>query len=124
MRKFKIRKKTFKGMTLVEIIISLAIVAVMTTIIVGTAGAINKYTKASNNMDKRVAMQAPVAEAQYYNIVAGAPRPTESIEIIVNNNITVNGNVNYAFDDDEMQDNADGAGSGLNMRYITDISPS
>lgn len=124
MKKFSIKKKTFKGMTLVEIIISLAIVGAMTTIIVGAAGAINKYTKASNDMDKRVAMQAPVAEAQYYNIVAGTPRPTEPVEIIVNNNITVNGNINYAFDVEEMTENADGAGSGLNMRYITDITAS
>lgn len=123
MKKLNIKKKTFKGMTLVEIIISLAIVGVMTTIIVGAAGAITKYTKASNNMDRRVAMQAPIAEAQYYNLVAGDPRPTEAVEIIVNNNITMSGSLNYAFDDDEMLANADGAGSELNMRYITDITP-
>lgn len=123
MKKFNIKKRKFKGMTLIEIIISLAIVGAMTTIIVGAASAINRYTRASNDMDRRVAMQAPIAEAQYYNLVAGDPRPTESVEIIVNNNITMSGSLNYAFDDDEMQDNADGAGSGLNMRYITDITP-
>ena len=60
--KAKSKKKSLKGMTLVEIIIALAVLAVLTTVLVGTSNLINKYVKSANNVNDKVAVQTPVAE--------------------------------------------------------------
>ena len=60
MRKMKKKlSKSLKGMTLYEIIISLAIVAVMTVIMITTSSLIDKYTTSSNHVNNKVAEQAP-----------------------------------------------------------------
>lgn len=61
----KNKRKTLKGMTLMEIIISLAILAVLTLVLVQTSTAINTYTRSAKNINQKVASQAPVAEMGY-----------------------------------------------------------
>lgn len=58
------KKKSLKGMTLVEIIISLAIVSVMTVVLVATSGVINKFVKSARNVNNTVAVQVPIAETK------------------------------------------------------------
>lgn len=65
----KNKRKTLKGMTLMEIIISLAVLAVLTLILVHTSTAINTYIKSTKNINQKVTAQAPVAQMGY---VAGA----------------------------------------------------
>ena len=63
MKKKVFKKKIFKGMTLVEIIISIAVLAVMTTVLVAVSTSIQNYLRAAGDMNDRVAVQAPVAQA-------------------------------------------------------------
>ncbi|MDE7363351.1 MAG: prepilin-type N-terminal cleavage/methylation domain-containing protein [Ruminococcus sp.] len=79
----KNKRKTFKGMTLMEIIISLAVLAVLTLILVHTSTTINMYIKSTKNINQKVTAQAPVAEMGY---VAGASAlPTSDLpEVFVN----------------------------------------
>ena len=58
------KKKSLKGMTLVEIIISLAIVSVMTVVLVATSSAINNFVKSARNVNNTVATQVPIAETK------------------------------------------------------------
>ncbi len=56
------KRKTFKGMTLMEIIISLAILSVLTLVLVQTSSTINMYLKSAKNVNQKTVQQAPVAE--------------------------------------------------------------
>lgn len=56
------KNKKFKGMTLVEIIVSIAILGVLTLVLVQTSTVINMYIKSANNVNKKTISQAPVAE--------------------------------------------------------------
>lgn len=113
------KKKKFKGMTLIEIIVSLAIVCIMTTVLVLTAAVINNYMRSSNDVNDRVAQQAPVAEAQ--NVYAADQESTVGLEIVLDGNISLHGNSYAVYDDTEMAAHSDEFGSGLNMKFITDI---
>lgn len=62
----KLKKRTCKGMTLAEIIISLAVLSALTLVLVTTAGAINSYMRGANNVNNKVCRQAPVAEVGYF----------------------------------------------------------
>lgn len=64
-------KKTRSGMTLVEIIISLAIVSIMTLVLVQASHSIHKYMLSANNVDRKVSQQAPAAEVKYKDAAHG-----------------------------------------------------
>lgn len=59
------RKKKRSGMTLIEIIVSLAILSVMTLVLVRASHSIHKYMLSANNVDRKVSQQAPAAEVKY-----------------------------------------------------------
>ncbi len=118
MKKFK--KKVFKGMTLYEVIIAIAIMAVMTTILVAAGMAINGYLRAANDVNDRVALQAPFAEAK---VNPGTEFGTVSIEISITSGASIlevglSGDMHGVFDDVQMAERSSEAGRGLNMKYI------
>lgn len=61
------KRKNFKGMTLMEIIISLAILAVLTLVLVQTSNVINMYIRSAKNVNQKTVAQAPVAEMGHKN---------------------------------------------------------
>ncbi len=113
------KKKKLKGMTLIEIIVSLAIVSIMTTVLVLTSAVINSYMRSSNDVNNRVAQQAPVAEAQ--DKLAVDQTATVGLEIVLDDNISLHANSYAVYDDTEMAAHSDEFGSGLNMKFIADI---
>lgn len=58
------KKKNLKGMTLVEIIVALAIFAMLGVVLVRLGTNVDSTTKSSNRLNKRVAIQAPYAASQ------------------------------------------------------------
>lgn len=56
-------KKRIKGMTLIEIIIAIAVLAIMGTIMCRIATTSNQMLKSSNHLNKRTAAQAPLSAA-------------------------------------------------------------
>lgn len=119
-RKFK--KKVFKGMTLIEIIIAIAVLAVMTSVLVIVSQSIQKYLRASEDINDRVAVQAPVAYA------GNGGNPEGEVEIIVypksgdtRATIPLKGNMFSVYDDAEMSGHEKEAGGKLNMKYISNI---
>lgn len=56
------KRKTFKGMSLMEVIISLAILSVLTLVLVQTSNTINMYLRSAKNVNQKTVQQAPVAE--------------------------------------------------------------
>lgn len=120
----KVMKRKLKGMTLMEIIIAIAIVAVMSTVLVVAASSINSYLRSARQVNKRVADQAPIAEVGYQNPSSPTIEGGVQIELDYNSNIMhVNGNVYKVYSDAEMQSHTDEFGRGLNMKYITDMQP-
>ena len=61
MKKFK---RKLSGMTLVEILVALAVFASLALILAMMGSAVEKNTRAANKLNKRVAVNGPVAEAQ------------------------------------------------------------
>lgn len=62
------KKKSLKGMTLAEVIISMAVFAMLGVILIKLGMVVDTTTKSSNRLNKRVAVQAPYAasrETQY-----------------------------------------------------------
>lgn len=123
MKKLKFKRKVFKGMTLMEIIIAIAIVAVMSSIIVTAGMAINSYLRSAREVNDRVALQAPVAQAGDAN--AGVLM-TDGVDIILKPNgiageIQLHGQAYAVYNDARMQEHTQEFGRGLNMKFITDI---
>lgn len=58
----KTKKKTVKGMTLVEIIISMFVFAVTALIMVRAGSVINSLTMHSNHVNKKVTIESPLVE--------------------------------------------------------------
>lgn len=126
MKKLNSKKKVLKGMTLLEVIISIAIVAVMTMVLVATSSSINSYLRSANDVNDRVALQAPVAQAKD-KVEAGTEYP-DGIEIALGfksggkvEDLVVSGRYFAAFSPEEMADHDDEFGSGLNLKYVTDL---
>ena len=63
-------KKKYKGMTLIEIIIALAIFAMLGSLLVLAGVQIDKTMKASNKLNKKMLVEAPYAANQLekYNV--------------------------------------------------------
>ena len=60
-------KKTLKklsGMTLVEIIVALAVFAVMSLVLVTMGSTVEKHSKSARDLNSRVVVEGPIAEAQ------------------------------------------------------------
>lgn len=60
----KKRKKKLSGMTLVEVIISIAVFAAITLILTLIGRSVDAHRKAAKNINDKVAVQGPIAEAQ------------------------------------------------------------
>ena len=57
-------KSKLSGMTLVEMIVALAVFAMLALILVLMGSAVKKNTRAANNLNSRIAVNGPIAEAQ------------------------------------------------------------
>lgn len=57
-------KRRVKAMTLVEMIISIAVFAVLALLLVMLGNAVEKNTRAANQLNKKVAVDGPVAEVR------------------------------------------------------------
>ena len=79
------KKKVLKGMTLVECIIALAVLAISSSVLVTTCIGITKMKISTNSLNKRINYEAPIAgnlESSSVNI-----KSTESKDIV----LTLNG---------------------------------
>ena len=56
------KKKTLKGMTLIEVLIAIAIMGVMTLLIAKNASIIETYNRATTRLNQKVAYERPLAE--------------------------------------------------------------
>lgn len=59
----KIMKK-LRGMTLVEIIVALAVFAMLSLVLVTLGNAAERHSRAARSLNSRVAVEGPIAEAQ------------------------------------------------------------
>ena len=129
------KKKSLKGMTLTEIIISIAVVAIMTVVLVGTASLIDQYIRSANNVNHKVADQLPAAEmrdignAHQVNgtTLAGAEdNYPVKITFKYNNGstktVTMKGDLWES--EDPTNVSSDDLGGGLNLKFVQDIQKS
>lgn len=138
----KINKKV-KGMTLIEMIISIAIFAMLGLILVTAANCISAHMKGARNLNEKVAVQGPIAESQNVNgakeidkdltiTVANADDPsitaavltaklydTADIEEITDSNgqpvTDAAGNIQYTTVDSNVMN------GGLNFKFVTEV---
>lgn len=110
-------------MTLVEIIISLAILSMLAACLVLIGTTIEKYSRAARHLNDKVTVQAPVAEAQDKN----SSVKIQDTTLVVNGNITVNGELynaaefEYDADGNYVQKSDDSGTEGLNIKYVAGI---
>lgn len=113
------KKKKLKGMTLVEIIISLAVLAVLTVLLVGTASLIENYIRSANNVNGKVATQTPVAETRYvqkaYKIDPSGTN--EKVSIVINGNVEFAGD-GYVTIDPAVPVDDNELGGNLGLKFI------
>lgn len=60
-------KTKFSGMTLVEMIVALAVFAALALILVMMGNSVEKHSRAATDLNKRVAVEGPIAEAHNKN---------------------------------------------------------
>ncbi len=58
------KKKKLKGMTLIEIIVSIAVFAMISLILVMLGSSVNAQRRSAKKVNDKVAFQGPIAEAQ------------------------------------------------------------
>lgn len=121
MKKIFSKKKKLKGMTLAEIVISLAVLAVLTVLLVGTSRLIDNYTRSANKVNNKVAVQTPVAEARYmdkaYRIDSSGT--SSKIKITLNNNCVFEGDGYVTVDPNAPVDENE-LGGNLGLKFIDD----
>jgi prepilin-type N-terminal cleavage/methylation domain-containing protein len=61
---FFMKKKSFKGMTLVECVIALAILAIASSVVVTACAFISQMKISTNALNKRISYQSPIADTQ------------------------------------------------------------
>lgn len=132
------KKKSLKGMTLVEIIISLAIVSVMTVVLVATSSVINNFVKSARNVNNTVAVQVPIAETKDIgnaHKIEGVDDEGNVVDYVAEITFDVKGKSSGGSDIDksvtmqaqlyEAEDpatlDADQIGGNLNMKFLEDI---
>lgn len=109
------RKKKLGGMTLMEIIISLAVFAVLGLLMVRAAAAIEMHVRSANGLNNKIAVQGPVAEAQNEN---GGKVLDENVSITVkkvgsSTDILITGRLYSTADITDLQPATDGGGNQL-----------
>ena len=119
MNETKQKKKSLMGMTLVEVIISLAVVAVLTVLLVATATTINAYIKSANHVNKKTVVQAPIAESNYVGSANELSTADKDIKITVNGNVHLVGK-GYSVIDPSIDPDT-GVGGNLNMKFVTGV---
>ena len=127
-------KKNLKGMTLYEIIIALAVFALMARILVGVGASIDRTTRSTNNLKSKIVAEKPYAANKVLTDPSGNSVATaEDMTITVNcngANVVMEAdkyNTETAFTKDETQ-NVDVAGKeaeaneqyngGLNLEFV------
>ena len=113
------KKKSLKGVTLVEIIISLAVVSVLTLLLVTTATTINAYIKSANHVNKKTTVQAPIAESGFTGSANELSTSDKDIKITVNGKVTLVGKGYSVVDPAAPAD--EGVGGNLNMKFVTNV---
>lgn len=73
------KKKTLKGMTLMEVIIAIAVFAVFGVILVTAGTTIDNLTKATTNLKKKVTMQSPYAANQLKSYLPQDGSPSKEL---------------------------------------------
>lgn len=58
------KKKKLKGMTLIEIIVAIAVFAMISLILVMLGSAVSSQRRSAIHVNRKVAVQGPIAEAQ------------------------------------------------------------
>lgn len=58
------KKKKLRGMSLIEIIVSIAVFAMISLILVTLGSAVNAQRRSAKRVNDKVAIQGPIAEAQ------------------------------------------------------------
>ena len=113
------KKKSLKGVTLVEIIISLAVVSVLTLLLVTTATTINAYIKSANHVNQKTTGQAPIAESGFTGSANELSTSDKDIKITVNGKVTLVGKGYSVVDPAAPAD--EGVGGNLNMKFVTNV---
>lgn len=127
-------KKNLKGMTLYEIIIALAVFALMARILVGVGVSIDRTTRSTNNLKSKIVAEKPYAANKVLTDPSGnSVASAEEMTVTVNCNgasVVMEAdkyNTETAFTKDETQ-NVDVAGKeaeaneqyngGLNLEFV------
>lgn len=129
----KKNRKNLKGMTLYEMIISIAIFAVMTGVLIGVGTHIDKTNRATRNLKSRIVREAPVA-ANKMQSAGGYTLDKENFKIDISvkdtgfqaANVTMDAekyNTNKVFVGKEADAaNADNYNDGLNFQFVNIVT--
>lgn len=96
-------KKKLKGMTLVEVLVALAVFAVMSSLLAGACAWVTSIIKKTDKINKKVSIEAPMVEVKATNCVTEIPNANIGIEAN-GTTVTVIGDVIAATDDSHIDD--------------------
>lgn len=73
------KKKSLKGMTLVEIVIAMAVMAIMSTVVVVSCSNVAKMKVSTNALNKKINYEAPVADSRSTSTSKSTETPNQKI---------------------------------------------
>lgn len=125
------KKKSLKGMTLVEVLIAIAILGIMTLFIARNASVIEKYNRSTTRLNQKVAVEGPLAEMQKPEIIKNEDGTFSEHKIDDNVTIRVGYDTTdatkyaevkgkaYTVEDAYTVDTTGVAGGSLNLKFLT-----
>jgi prepilin-type N-terminal cleavage/methylation domain-containing protein len=126
------KKKSLKGMTLVEVLIAIAILGIMTLFIARNASVIEKYNRSTTRLNQKVAVEGPLAEMQKPEVKYDEATGTY-VENKIDDDVTIRVGYNpsdltkyaevkgkaYTVEDAYTVDTTGVAGGSLNLKFLT-----
>ncbi len=124
------KKKKLKGMTLIEIIVSIAVFAMISLILVMLGTSVNAQRRSARKVNEKVAFQGPIAEAQNdensllmddeYEITVGKVGSASTVTVVKGKLYSAQG---YILDEDGNKV-ADPEAEKANLKFIEIQKPS
>lgn len=124
------KKKKLKGMTLIEIIVSIAVFAMISLILVILGTSVNAQRRSARKVNEKVAFQGPIAEAQNdensllmddeYEITVGKVGSASTVTVVKGKLYSAQG---YILDEDGNKV-ADPEAEKANLKFIEIQKPS
>lgn len=124
-KEFQMKKRNLKGMTLMEIVVSMAVYGVLALLLVEIMSCVNGTMRTTNQLNKRLAYEAKFADNRLtedgYGVMTATPR---TLQIMYGSESIPSGAAEYTARYENTNHVDDDRSAGTNYKYLVYAPPS